>query len=233
MKKMIRLTALLMIMAICFSSLISCGECKHANQTPTVYTATCTNRGYTLWICNDCQLQVRRENEVEMLPHTYDMTKCGIEQKCQVCLSELSTKTFYHDITLENQICTNCKKVPFANLTIPELPITLHEKNSLGNITDSYLITKIESHVTYNKDNGDRNTGLELTVTRIYPTNRSGKAHIAWKLYKNGNEPITDGQPYSNVSIGFNETTTIYVNLPETAVFGEGYSLKFLHLIDT
>lgn len=231
MKKIIRLTALLMIMVICFSSLISC-ECKHENQTPIVYTANCTTKGYTLWICNDCQLQVRRENEVEMLPHTYDMTKCGIEQKCQACASDLSTQTFYHDISYENQICNNCKKIPFADLTIPELPITLTEKDAAGNITDAYMITKIESHVQYNKDYGDHDIGLILTVTRMYPTSRSGKAHIAWKLYKNENEPIDDGQPYSAVSIGYGEVGHIYVELPESAAFEKGYSLKFLNLID-
>ena len=227
MKKIIRTTALLIIIAMCFVSLTSC-DCKHKNQTSTVYPATCTSIGCTIWTCDDCQQQVRRENEVPMLPHTYDMTKCGVEQKCQVCT--LVTETFQHDITYENQICNNCKKVPFADLEIPQTPITLYEKDSLGNITDSYLITKIESHVIYNESS--RTTDLKLTIKRIYPTNRSGKAQIAWKLYKNGNEPVADGQPYTSVSIGYNEVGYIYVSLPSYMIFEKGYSLKFLNLVN-
>lgn len=233
MKKIIRLTALLMIMAICFSSLISCGECKHENQTPIVYTANCTTKGYTLWICNDCQLEVRRENEVEMLPHTYDATKCGTTQKCLYCDYTVSIEHEFEktqDGTYETT-CKNCKKMPFASLLIPTLPIELNEKNASGKITDSYAITKIEPQVV--EYMGAYEYRLKLTVMRVYPSNLSGKANIAWKLYRNGTEVVDSGQEYSTTSIAQGETSTVFIEDISYYAWEDGYSLKFLNLIDS
>lgn len=233
MKKIIRLIALLMIMAICFSSLISCGECKHKNQTPTVYTATCTSRGYTLWICDDCHLQVRRENEVEMLPHTYDMTKCGTTQKCLYCNYTVKIEhEFEKGQTKFETTCKNCKKTPFTSLSIPTLPIELYEKNASGKITDSYEITKIEPHLI-EFSAGSFKYCLKLTVARVYPNNLSGDAKIAWKLYKNGTEVVCSGQEYSSTSIAKGESSTIIIEDISPYAWEDGYSLKFLNLRDT
>ena len=231
MKKIIRITALLIIMSICFLSLISC-ECKHKNQTPTVYTATCTSRGYTLWICDDCDLQVRRENEVDMLPHTYDMTKCGTTQKCLYCDYTVAIEHEFEksqDGTYATT-CKNCEKMPFSSLQIPELPIELNEETSSGKITDSYEITKIKPQVV--KYMGAYTYRLAITIMRIYPSNLSGKANIAWKLYRNGTEVVRSGQEYSTTSIAKGESSTIIIEDIGSYAWEDGYTLKFLHLMD-
>ena len=239
MKKIIRLTALLMILAICFSSLISCGECKHENQSRIIIPPTCSSQGYTKVVCIDCsdgyECVLDHVDYVDALPHTYDTTKCGTTQKCLYCDYTVAIK---HEFE-ENQdgtystTCKNCKKMPFASLLIPTLPIDLTEKNASKTITDAYTITKIEPNVIKDFILDSFEYRLKLTVMRVYPNNLSGKATIAWKLYRNGTEVVRSGQEYSTTSIAKGESSTIIIEDIASCAWSDGYSLKFLNLIDS
>ena len=227
----------IMIMAICFSSLISCGECKHENQSRIIIPPTCSSQGYTKVVCIDCsdgyECVLDYVDYVNTLPHTYDMTKCGTTQKCLYCDYTVAIE---HEFE-KNQdgtyatTCKNCEKMPFSSLQIPELPIELNEETSSGKITDSYEITKVEPHLI-EFSAGSFKYCLKLTVTRVYPNNLSGKATIAWKLYRNGTEVVRSGQEYSTTSIAKGESSTIIIEDIGSYAWEDGYTLKFLHLMD-
>ena len=54
MKKVFRIllsTTFALILAL---GLSSCGECKHKNMQSTVTSATCTEKGFTTYVCSDC-----------------------------------------------------------------------------------------------------------------------------------------------------------------------------------
>lgn len=91
----------------------TCNVCEAVREiehtyTSTVTAPTCTDKGYTTYVCSVCN-DTYTDNKTAALGHTYD-NKCDID--CNVCSSTRKTKHEYDNDCDAN--CNNCNELRYV-----------------------------------------------------------------------------------------------------------------------
>ena len=102
MKRIFILTLLSLVISASAIGLVSCGECEHEDLSSSVTAPTCTERGYTTYVCNECE-HTYVDNYVDALGHTEVIdpataptcTETGLTEgkHCSVCNETLVAQT--------------------------------------------------------------------------------------------------------------------------------------------
>ena len=112
MKKVFVIFVMILIIAITLT-LSSCGECKHDNMESVVTAPTCTEKGYTAFICKDCgygyfgdMTEAKGHNSSDWITVTAptcvtDGTQHRECTKCQVVLEEEAIPSESHNYVSE------------------------------------------------------------------------------------------------------------------------------------
>ena len=186
--------------------------------------STCSQPGSYYVFCNDCGEQCGGYMK-EKLPHDYGTVVCGVEITCINC-GYATTFEHQEDYTSANKACKNCGKSKIS-ISIPSVPVTVHEYDYSNDIEQSCIITKIETS-PYLSDVAT----ITYTVKRTYHekgSNYSASAKFGWKLYDSDGTVVDSGTEYSDGNIKVGEQSQGSFNVYNLTPWEE-YRLEILNL---
>ena len=194
-----------------------CDDCKETIWTDT-FSALDHSYGYPGIACLRCG--VNRSCEEAYLEHTFENVVCGAMNTCTTCGTQKKL-----DHSFAGLACEYCGEMKY-NISIEELPITVHTYNSNGSKKQSCVVTNISYNIDYSR------IKVSYTLKSTYHekgNNYSAQAKFGWKLYDADGTVVDSGTAYSDGTVNVGEQSKGYFYTYNVEPFVE-YKLEILNL---